>query len=127
MISKLQLGGNLFGGKIPISVGAMQNLIYGLNLSSNRLTGEIPVEIRNLKMLRTLDLSHNNLTGSIEVLGELISLVELNISYNSFCGLVSNTLMKLLNCPLSSFLGNILAYASDFQRQIAWLARKEAL
>ncbi|GAU31129.1 hypothetical protein TSUD_212360 [Trifolium subterraneum] len=81
---ELQLGGNLFGGRIPRSVGALQNLIYGLNLSSNGLMGDIPVEIGKLKTLQMLDLSQNNLTGSIQVLDELPSLVQINISYNSF-------------------------------------------
>ncbi|XP_045807065.1 receptor-like protein kinase [Trifolium pratense] len=105
-ISELQLGGNMFGGRIPRSVGALQNLIYGLNLSSNGLIGDIPVEIGKLKTLQMLDLSQNNLTGSIQVLDELPSLVQINISYNSFQGLIPKSLMKLLNSPLSSFLGN---------------------
>lgn len=105
-LSELRLGGNMFGGRIPRSVGALQNLIYGLNLSSNGLLGDIPVEIGKLKTLQLLDLSQNNLTGSIQVLDDLPSLVEINISYNSFQGPVPKMLMKLLNSPLSSFLGN---------------------
>ncbi|WJX75016.1 hypothetical protein P8452_58598 [Trifolium repens] len=105
-LSELQLGGNMFGGRIPRSVGALQNLIYGLNLSSNGLIGDIPVEIGKLKTLQMLDLSQNNLTGSIQVLDELPSLVQINISYNYFQGLIPKSLMKLLNSPFSSFLGN---------------------
>jgi len=41
----LQLGGNLFGGKIPRSMGTLHNLFYGLNLSANGLTGGIPSEM----------------------------------------------------------------------------------
>ncbi|KAF1859737.1 hypothetical protein Lal_00010321 [Lupinus albus] len=103
---ELQLGGNMLGGRIPGSIGALQNLIYGLNLSSNGLIGDIPVEIGNLKSLLLLDLSQNNLTGSIEALDDLHSLVEINISYNSFHGPVPNMLMKLLNSPMTSFMGN---------------------
>nr|KYP56764.1 Receptor-like protein kinase [Cajanus cajan] len=108
MLFELQLGGNMFGGKIPRSVGTLQNLMYGMNLSSNGLIGDIPAEIRNLKKLQALDLSQNNLTGSIEILGELFSLLELNISFNSFGGRVPKKLMKLLNSlsPWSSFMGN---------------------
>ncbi|PNY10010.1 receptor-like protein kinase [Trifolium pratense] len=98
---ELQLGGNMFGGRIPRSVGALQNLIYGLNLSSNGLIGDIPVEIGKLKTLQMMDLSQNNLTGSIQVLDELPSLVQINISYNSFQGLIPKSLMKKL-----AFLGN---------------------
>ncbi|MED6168307.1 hypothetical protein PIB30_010640 [Stylosanthes scabra] len=104
-LHELQLGGNLFGGKIPPSLGKLQNLFYRLNLSANGLTGEIPFEIGKLKVLSILDLSSNNLTGSIDVLGEL-SLINLNVSYNFLYGPVPETLMKFLNSSPSSFLGN---------------------
>ncbi|XP_058751867.1 receptor-like protein kinase [Vicia villosa] len=105
-LSELQLGGNMFGGEIPNSVGTLQNLIYGLNLSSNGLIGDIPVEIGKLKSLQMIDLSQNNLTGSIQVLDELPSLVEINLSNNSFQGSIPKMLMKLFNSRLSSFSGN---------------------
>ncbi|KAJ1410556.1 Serine/threonine-protein kinase, active site [Sesbania bispinosa] len=103
---ELKIGGNLFKGEIPKSIGALHNLIYGLNLSANGLTGEIPLEIGKLIKLQSLDVSLNNLTGSIDVLGELLSLIEVNISYNNFNGSVPKNLMKLLNSSPSSFLGN---------------------
>ncbi|KAI5404403.1 hypothetical protein KIW84_051532 [Lathyrus oleraceus] len=105
-LSELQLGGNMFGGRIPRSVRALQNLRYGLNLSSNGLIGDIPVEIGKLKALQMLDLSQNNLTGSIQVLDELPSLFEINISNNYFWGPIPKMLLKLLNYRWSSFLGN---------------------
>ncbi|RYQ84837.1 hypothetical protein Ahy_B10g104327 [Arachis hypogaea] len=82
-----------------------ENLIYGLNLSANGLTDEILFEIGKLKVLSSLDLSSNNLTGSMDVLGEL-SLDNLNVSYNFLHGHVPETLMNLLNSSPSSFLGN---------------------
>ncbi|XP_057450618.1 receptor-like protein kinase isoform X2 [Lotus japonicus] len=106
LLSELQLGGNMFGGRISGSIGALQSLRYGLNLSSNGLIGDLPAEIGNLNTLQTLDLSQNNLTGSIEVIGELSSLLQINVSYNSFHGRVPKMLMKRLNSSLSSFVGN---------------------
>ncbi|OMO82739.1 hypothetical protein COLO4_22867 [Corchorus olitorius] len=106
MLSELQLGGNSFGGKIPSSVGAMKNLIYALNLSSNGLTGEIPPELRNLFKLVRLDISHNNLTGTLTVLDGMDSLVEVNVSYNHFTGPIPETLMNSVNSSPSSFIGN---------------------
>ncbi|XP_028788165.1 receptor-like protein kinase isoform X2 [Neltuma alba] len=105
-LSELQLGGNMLGGKIPGSLGVLQNLRYGLNLSANGLIGEIPPEMGKLSNLLTLDLSGNNLTGSIRVLADLSSLLKVNVSYNSFDGPVPKMLMKLLNSDPSSFLGN---------------------
>ncbi|OMO83072.1 hypothetical protein CCACVL1_11570 [Corchorus capsularis] len=106
MLTELQLGGNFFGGKIPSSIGAMKNLIYGLNLSSTGLTGEIPPELRNLFKLVRLDISHNNLTGTLTVLDGMDSLVEINVSYNHFTGPIPETLMNSVNSSPSSFIGN---------------------
>ncbi|KAK7300358.1 hypothetical protein RJT34_11202 [Clitoria ternatea] len=111
-LRELQLGGNLFGGKIPQSLGKLQNLFYGLNLSANGLTGDIPAEMRGLQALQSLDVSLNNLTGSIDVLESLVSLIEVNISYNIFHGPVPKHLMKLLNSSPSSFMGNPLLCVS---------------
>jgi hypothetical protein len=107
-LRELQLGGNLFGGKIPRSMGTMHSLFYGLNLSANGLSGDIPTEIGKLKLLQSLDISSNNLTGSIDALEGLVSLIEINISYNLFNGSVPTGLMKLLNSTPSSFMGNPL-------------------
>jgi serine/threonine protein kinase len=107
-LNDLKLGGNNFGGNIPKSFGKFQSLSYDLNLSANGLVGSIPSEIGNLKSLQILDLSWNNLTGSIQVLDELSSLSELNISYNSFEGSVTSVSEKLtkLSNSSSSFLDN---------------------
>ncbi|KAL6134901.1 hypothetical protein ACLB2K_067129 [Fragaria x ananassa] len=105
-LSELQLGGNLLGGVIPSSVGALQNLFYALNLSNNALTGDVPSDIGKLMMLQRLDLSHNNLTGSLRVLDGMKSLIEVNVSFNGFTGAVPETLMNLLNSSTFSFSGN---------------------
>ncbi|XP_061338200.1 uncharacterized protein LOC133285060 [Gastrolobium bilobum] len=107
-LRNLQLGGNLFGGKIPRSMAKLRKLFYGLNLSDNGLTGDIPSEISNLEALQSMDVSLNNLTGGIDVLEGLVSLIEVNISYNFFDGPVPEHLMKLLNSSPSSFMGNPL-------------------
>ncbi|KAI9073040.1 hypothetical protein K1719_044960 [Acacia pycnantha] len=103
---ELQLGGNMFVGKIPTSIGLLQNLLYGLNLSDNKLTGEIPLELGKLQKLQSLDISLNNLTGVIHVLGELSSLIEVNISYNSFFGPLPEWRIQHMNLSPSSVMGN---------------------
>jgi hypothetical protein len=70
-LRELQLGGNLFGGKIPRSMGKLHNLFYGLNLSSNGLIGDIPSKIGKLGLLQSLDISLNNLSGSIDAPTEM--------------------------------------------------------
>ncbi|ANM60455.1 receptor like protein 1 [Arabidopsis thaliana] len=82
----LDLSSNELSGEIPIEIGDLQN-IRSLNLSSNRLTGSIPDSISKLKGLESLDLSNNKLDGSIPpALADLNSLGYLNISYNNLSG-----------------------------------------
>ncbi|CAK7325092.1 unnamed protein product [Dovyalis caffra] len=106
MLTELQLGGNLLGGEIPSSIGSLKSLQYALNLSNNGFFGELPSELGNLIMLEQLDISNNNLTGTIAALGKLQSLVQVNISFNHFNGPIPETLMNLLNSSPSSFWGN---------------------
>ncbi|KAL9274218.1 Receptor-like protein [Drosera capensis] len=106
MLSELHLGGNLFGGPIPSSIGSLQSLIYALDLSSNGLTGQLPAELGKLTSLQKLDVSSNNLSGSLTALDSMTSLLELNVSYNLFAGPIPPLLMKLLNLSSQSLLGN---------------------
>lgn len=61
--------------------------IEKLNLSDNKLTGALPAEVRHLKNLRVLDLSHNNFTGVPAEVGQLRELQVLDLSYNNLTGL----------------------------------------
>nr|XP_027121461.1 receptor-like protein kinase [Coffea arabica] len=108
-LSTLHLGGNSFGGSIPASVGSPQagENMRSLNLSSNRLMGQVPPELGRLDMLEDLDISSNNLSGSLGVLDNMHSLVFINVSHNHFAGPVPATLLKLLNSSPSSFEGNL--------------------
>ncbi|KAI3961489.1 hypothetical protein MKX01_001225 [Papaver californicum] len=103
---ELQFGGNKLGGYIPFSLGGLYSLEYALNLSDNGLIGEMPMELVKLSMLQRLDLSLNNLTGSLSLLSKLHSLIEVNVSYNHFTGPIPETLLKLPNSSSSSFPGN---------------------
>ncbi|XP_071722095.1 uncharacterized protein [Rutidosis leptorrhynchoides] len=106
MLLELQIGGNLLGGTIPSSIGMLQNLNYALNLSNNGLIGQIPREMGNLVKLEQLDVSMNNLTGSLSAVDDIPSLVAINISYNSFTGPIPELLRKFVDTSPSSFLGN---------------------
>lgn len=95
----------MFGSQIPSLIGSLKNLMYSFNLSNNGLTGQLPFELASMTKLKWLYISYNNLTGSLNVLGQLSSsLMELDISENLFTCPVPQTLMNLLN-P-SAFIGN---------------------
>jgi len=58
-----------------------------LNISHNNLTGALPAEIRQLRNLRKLNISYNQMTGLPAEIGQLTDLSELNLSYNRLTGL----------------------------------------
>ncbi|KAM3295414.1 hypothetical protein ACQJBY_037981 [Aegilops geniculata] len=82
----LDLSKNKFTGVIPLEIGQMKALL-SLNFSFNHLTGHIPQSICNLTKLQVLDLSANNLTGEIPAaLNSLHFLSAFNISNNDLKG-----------------------------------------
>ncbi|KAL3676990.1 hypothetical protein R1sor_026938 [Riccia sorocarpa] len=62
----LSLSHNRLGGSIPPSIGHLSHLQY-LNLSANQLSGTVPIQIWKLPIVK-LDLSGNRLTGEVLVL-----------------------------------------------------------
>ncbi|BFG22001.1 hypothetical protein CerSpe_082750 [Prunus speciosa] len=108
----LYLSDNLLAGSIPDVLGHMSSLAYlslsinqlevwaphsfaslcslqSLDLSSNDLTGSLP-DLTNLS-LQSLDLSSNDLTGSLPDLTNLSSLEVLRLNNNKFSGAISGT------------------------------------
>ncbi|KAK3439595.1 hypothetical protein EUGRSUZ_C04080 [Eucalyptus grandis] len=78
------------------------NLQY-LNVSANRLEGNIPSELASMKSLLLLDLSHNNFSGGLpmQLLDSNSSLYSLNVAYNNLQGeivLSDNTMYLNLLC-----------------------------
>ncbi|GJR76524.1 leucine-rich repeat-containing protein [Tanacetum coccineum] len=75
-------------------------LVKTIDLSSNNLRGPIPNEVTNLHGLLVLDLSNNSLDGKIpRDIGEMTQLLTLNLSRNMFSGEIPPTMseMTLLN------------------------------
>jgi Leucine-rich repeat (LRR) protein len=69
-----------------------------LDLSNNQLTGSIPPEIGNLTNLTQLYLYHNQLTGSIpSEIGNLTNLTELNLYNNQLTGSIPSEIGNLTN------------------------------
>ncbi|KAI5345601.1 hypothetical protein L3X38_013478 [Prunus dulcis] len=71
-------------------------LVKSIDLSSNKLTGEIPSEITNLVGLVSLNLSRNKLTGQIPPrIGMLQELDFLDLSRNHINGRIPNSLSRI--------------------------------
>ncbi|XP_020412998.1 LRR receptor-like serine/threonine-protein kinase GSO1 [Prunus persica] len=71
-------------------------LVKSIDLSSNKLTGEIPSEITDLVGLVSLNLSRNQLTGQIPPrIGMLQELDFLDLSRNQINGRIPNSLSRI--------------------------------
>ncbi|CAL4972535.1 unnamed protein product [Urochloa decumbens] len=102
---ELVLSVNKLDGEIPPGIGQLKT-IWGLNFSSNLLSGVIPQSICNLTSLQLLDLSSNHLTGTIpSALNNLHFLSKFNISNNELQGPVP-TGGQFNTFQSSSFSGN---------------------
>ncbi|KAK3439440.1 hypothetical protein EUGRSUZ_C04297 [Eucalyptus grandis] len=86
LMSGLDLSRNNLTGFIPPMVGYLSEL-RALNLSHNHLMGSIPKTFSNLKNIESLDLSYNNLTGPIPPqLLEIYTLSNFRVAYNNLSG-----------------------------------------
>nr|XP_043634633.1 receptor-like protein EIX2 [Erigeron canadensis] len=98
----LDLSRNELSGNIPESIGQL-SMLEVLVLSVNQLTGRMPTSIGLLTRLQMLFLYTNQLSGRIPTsVGQLSNLITLDVSYNSFDGVLSEIHFTKLN-NLTSF------------------------
>ncbi|CDY42435.1 BnaC02g22730D [Brassica napus] len=84
----MDISKNELSGEIPADLGALMEL-QALNLSHNKLSGLIPKSLSGLKNVESLDLSSNRLQGQIpSQLSELSSLAVFNVSFNNLSGAI---------------------------------------
>ncbi|KAL5095958.1 hypothetical protein RYX36_000285 [Vicia faba] len=87
--------------------------MIAIDMSSNKISGEIPKVIGDLKGLVLLNLSNNNLVGSIpSSLGKLSKLEALDLSFNTLSGkipqqLTQLTFLEFFNVSLNNLTGTI--------------------
>jgi EIX receptor 1/2 len=102
----IDLSNNKLTGEIPEEISSLKGLL-ALNLSRNMLTGLIPQKIGYLTQLESLDLSRNELFGSIPTSMADISFLEvLNLSYNKLSGRIP-TGTQIQIADYSGFIGNL--------------------
>ncbi|RVW94637.1 LRR receptor-like serine/threonine-protein kinase GSO2 [Vitis vinifera] len=85
-------------------------LIKSIDFSSNKLIGEIPIEVIDLVELVSLNLSRNNLIGSIPTtIGQLKLLDFLDLSQNQLNGRIPDTLSQIADLSVLDLSNNTLS------------------
>ncbi|KAM7271753.1 hypothetical protein ACFE04_030967 [Oxalis oulophora] len=101
----IYLKNNSITGEIPVEIGNLK-FIMQLDLSDNKLYGKIPDQFTNLTQLEILDLSVNNLSGEIpsSLIG-LSFLSSFDVANNNLKGQIP-TGGQFNTFPPSSYVGN---------------------
>ncbi|CAA3004148.1 LRR receptor-like serine threonine- kinase GSO1 [Olea europaea subsp. europaea] len=93
--------------------GSILNYMSGIDLSSNKLHGEIPDGLGNLSEIHSLNLSHNYLIGTIpETFSNLRQIESLGLSYNNLgtripTGLIKLNILAVFNVAHNNLTGMI--------------------
>ncbi|XVE84487.1 hypothetical protein DITRI_Ditri17bG0017500 [Diplodiscus trichospermus] len=105
-LSGIDLSCNKLTGEIPHVVKNFQNIII-LNLSHNSLTGSIPPAVSDLRQIESLDFSYNNLNGKIpsQIVG-LYYLSFFSVAFNNLSGSTPKRTSQFATFEESSYRGN---------------------
>nr|DAD37730.1 TPA_asm: hypothetical protein HUJ06_008371 [Nelumbo nucifera] len=106
-------------GQIPNYIGEEMTNIKKIDLSFNRLTGEIPTQFQGLSSLQYLYLTNNSLTGLVPpwimVRNKII-----DISYNNFTVYATQP-----SCENQHLVKAISNYSSTWNNLINWCLKKD--
>ena len=108
----IDLSANMLSGEIPLEIGNLSR-IKSLNLSNNFFTGQIPATIGNMSAIESLDLSRNDLSGQIPGdLTRLCSLEVFSVAYNNLSGCIPYS-GQFSTFNTESYMGNINLHNSS--------------
>ncbi|MFQ6657119.1 hypothetical protein Gotur_026930 [Gossypium turneri] len=105
-LSGIDLSCNKLTGEIPLQFQYLRDIIVW-NFSHNSLIGPIPPALSDLSQIESLDLSHNNLSGTIpsQLLG-LHFLSFFSVAYNNLSGTTPQRTGQFATFKESSYEGN---------------------
>ncbi|KAK8627923.1 hypothetical protein V6N13_063639 [Hibiscus sabdariffa] len=105
----LSLGSNTFSSSIPSTLTRLTGLLI-LNLSSNSLTGPLPVDIGKWKVLTSMDLSNNHFSSDIPVgVADLKDLTQFSLSNNRLTGPIPESFGDMLSLEFLDLSRNNLS------------------
>ncbi|GJS95656.1 leucine-rich repeat protein [Tanacetum coccineum] len=88
---------NKFGSSIPVDFGDALITASSFSISHSKVVGIIPKSINKARLLRKLDLSSNSLTGTIPLDGSTGELDTLDLSNNKISGRIPEQLTRLVS------------------------------
>ncbi|KAL2335363.1 hypothetical protein Fmac_016576 [Flemingia macrophylla] len=107
LVTSIDLSNNKLSGEIRKEITELNGLIF-LNFSRNQLIGQIPQSIGNMGSIISIDLSKNQLSGEIPpTISNLSFLSMLDLSYNHLKGKIPIG-TQLQSFDASNFIGNNL-------------------
>ncbi|PRP89670.1 putative leucine-rich repeat receptor-like protein kinase [Planoprotostelium fungivorum] len=123
-IKQLRLGGNLFSGEVPASIGDYTQLNV-LDLSDNQFDGQLPDVFSGLLSLATLTVSGNNFTGPIPPTLRSPDMVTLKMDRNSFSGIIPYNFASMSNLITLDLSSNQLY--GDIPYSMLYLSKLQTL
>ncbi|KAL3720801.1 hypothetical protein ACJRO7_005587 [Eucalyptus globulus] len=118
-LQRLAMANNNLSGTIPKEVIGISSITDWLDLSANKLTGPIPIELGKMRQITLLDLSDNRLSGELpSSLLSCDSLEFLHLRGNLFQGSIPSSLKSLkgiqeLDLSGNNFTGKIPNFLSS--------------